>query len=185
MSVRSARFQLKEIIIYLPLKKSWGSFSLLFLLTGIQYCYAQDNGILRLSDAVKTGLSNYQSIKARLNYIKASQAQVQQVKNQYLPDIIGSLQDAFGTVNGQFGAAAPVAGTVASSGPAYNTQSWNAAFGSIYLLNVNWEFISFGRLHAKIDAAVAQVKTDSANFVQEQFITSVRIAGTYLNLLIF
>jgi outer membrane protein TolC len=184
MSVRFARFQLKEVVIYVRLKTSRASFSVLFLLTGIQYCQAQGDGILRLSDAVKNGLVNYQSIKARSNYIKSSQAQVEQVKNQYLPDVIGSLQQAYGTVNGQFGVASPVAGTVSSSGPAYSSQSWNAAFGSVYLLNVNWEFVSFGRLHARIDAAVAQVKTDSANFVQEQFVTSVKIAGTYLNLLI-
>ena len=51
-------------------------------------------------------------------------------------------------------------------------------------MNVNWEFISFGRLQSRIRAAMAQVKTDSADYLQEQFVTSVRIAGTYLNLLI-
>ncbi|GAC1448133.1 MAG: hypothetical protein NVSMB7_09360 [Chitinophagaceae bacterium] len=172
MYVLVSRFQLKA------------AFSFLLLVTGIQYSRAQGDNILRLSDAVKNGIANYQSIKAASNYIKSSQALVQQVKNQYLPDVLGSLQDAFGTVNGQFGAIAPINGTVASSGPVYSSQSWNAAFGSIYLLNVNWEFVSFGRLRSRIDAAIAQVKTDSANFVQEQFVTGVRIAGTYLNLLI-
>src|ERR1700712_4911753 len=154
------------------------------LLTAQQQINGQTAGTLNLSDAVKSGLSNYQSIKARSNYIKSSQAQVQQVKNQYLPDVIGSLQQAYGTVNGQLGVASPIAGTVSSSGPSYSGQAWNAAFGSVYLVNVNWEFFTFGRLRSRIDAAVAQVKTDSANYVQEQFVTSVKIAGTYLNLLI-
>ena len=157
---------------------------ILVLLTTQQQTHAQNSGTLNLSDAVKNGLANYQTIKARANYIKASQAQVQQVKNQYLPDVIGSLQQAYGTVNGQLGVASPIAGTVSSSGPAYSSQAWNAAFGSVYLVNVNWEFISFGRLHSRIEAAVAQVKTDSANYAQEQFVTSVKVAGTYLNLLI-
>ena len=183
MYVRVSHAPLKEVIIYLKRKTGWAVFSLLSWLTVMQ-ANAQGNDMLRLSDAVKNGLANYQTIKARSNYIKSSQAQVQQVKNQYLPDVIGSLQEAFGTVNSQFGPLAPIAGTVASSGPAYSSQSWNAAFGSVYLLNVNWEFVSFGRLRSRIDAAVSQVKTDSANFVQEQFVTSVRIAGTYLNLLI-
>ncbi|MFT3932365.1 MAG: TolC family protein [Chitinophagaceae bacterium] len=153
-------------------------------LTSAQQIFAQGSGVLNLSDAVKTGLNNYQSIKARSNYIKASQALVQQVKNQYLPDVIGSLQQAYGTVNGQFGALAPIAGTVASSGPTYSSQSWNAAFGSVYLVNVNWEFVSFGRLHSRIQAAQSQVGLDSANLLQEQFVQSVKISGTYLNLLI-
>jgi len=154
------------------------------VLTSAQQSLAQSSGLLHLSDAVKIGLNNYQSIKAKSNYIKASQAQVQQVKNQYLPDVIGSIQQAYGTVNGQFGALSPIAGTVSSAGPTSSSQSWNTAFGSVYLVNVNWEFVSFGRLHSRIVYAQSQVGLDSANLVQEQFVQSVKIAGTYLNLLI-
>jgi outer membrane protein TolC len=184
MHVRVSGVQQKEVVSYFQQKTGFAVLLLLWLLTGVQVCQAQGNGVLRLSDAVTNGLAGYQSLKARSHYIQSSQALVQQVKNQYLPDVIGSLQDAFGTVNGQFGAIAPIAGTVASSGPVYTSQSWNAAFGAVYLLNVNWEFVSFGRLRSRIDAAVAQVNTDSANYMQEQFVTAVRIAGGYLNLLI-
>jgi len=157
---------------------------ILFLLTTGQQLAAQ-SGPLLLSDAVKTGLNNYQSIKARSNYIKASAALVENVKNQYLPDVTASLQEAYGTVNGQFGPAAGFGGAgLASAGPSYTKQSWNAAFGAVYLLNANWEFVSFGRLRSRILAAQSQVQLDSANFLQEQFVQSVRIAGTYLNLLI-
>src|SRR4051812_23674193 len=68
-----------------------------------QYGHAQNNPVLRLSEAVKNGLNSYQTIQAKSNYIKSSTALVQHVKNQYLPDVIGSLQEAYGTVNGQFG----------------------------------------------------------------------------------
>jgi len=174
----------KHTAVYKKQKKVLLVCCLLLLLTAAQQLIAQGSGTLNLSDAVKNGLAGYQTIKARSNYIKSSQALVQQAKNQYLPDVIGALQEAYGTVNGQFGPASPIAGTVASSGPGYSSQSWNAAFGSVYLLNVNWEFVSFGRLRSRIDAAVSQVKTDSASYTQEQFVTSVKIAGTYLNLLI-
>jgi len=157
----------------------------ILLLTSGQQLFSQVAGTLNLSDAVKTGLNNYQSIKARSNYIKASAAIVENVKNQYLPDVIASVQEAYGTVNGQFGPATALAGAgISSSGPTYSKQSWNAAFGAVYLLNANWEFISFGRLHSRIEAAQSQVQSDSANLLQEQFVQSVRIAGTYLNLLI-
>ncbi|MEO5594217.1 MAG: TolC family protein [Chitinophagaceae bacterium] len=157
---------------------------ILLSLTSGQQTFAQTNSILNLSDAVKTGLNNYQRIKARSNYIKASDALVKYVKNQYLPDVIASVQEAYGTVNGQFGPAAAFGGGIASAGPAYTKQSWNSAFGAVYLLNANWEFISFGRLHSRIQAAQSQVQLDSANLLQEQFVQSVRVAGTYLNLLI-
>lgn len=145
---------------------------------------AQSSQPLLLSDAIHTGLKNYQSIQAKHNYLEASTALVQNTRNEYLPNVIASVQQDYGTINGQYGplAAAGVAG-VSSSGPISASQNWNASFGSIYLLNTNWEFYTFGRLKSKITLANAQVQRDSADLVQEQFVHSVKIAGAYLNLL--
>ena len=141
--------------------------------------------VLVLSEAVKTGLNNFQGIKAKRNYLSASAALVQNAKNQYLPDVIASVQQTYGTINGQFGPAVALGGAgLSSAGPTNTKQSWNAAFGAVYVLNTNWEFISFGRIKSRIDLAGSQLKLDSANLLQEQFIHSVRIAGSYLNLLI-
>jgi outer membrane protein TolC len=155
------------------------------LMLQINISTAQPNQ-LNLSDAIRTGVNNYQSIEAKRNYMNASSALVQNAKNQYLPDVTASIQQAYGTINSQFGPYSSVAGasTIASSGPPYSSQSWNAAFGSIYLINTNWEFISFGRLHSKIEVANKQWMLDSANLTQEKFVQSVKIAGAYLNLLI-
>ncbi len=141
---------------------------------------------LNLSDAVRTGLNNYQSIQAKRNYVNASAALVQNTKNQYLPDVTASIQQAYGTINGQYGAIGSFGGGsgISSSGPLYTNQNWNSAFGSIYLINTNWEFISFGRLQSKINLANKQLMLDSANLTQEKFVQSVKIAGAYLNLLI-
>jgi len=139
---------------------------------------------LLLSDAINTGLKNYQSIQAKRNYLQASTALVQNTRNEYLPNVIASVQQDYGTINGQYGplAAVGVPG-VSSSGPISPSQNWNAAFGSLYFLNTNWEFFTFGRLKSKISLANAQVQKDSADLVQEQFIHSVKISGAYLNLL--
>jgi outer membrane protein TolC len=157
----------------------------IFLVAQINKSVAQDTSFT-LTQAITTGLNNYQSIKAKRNYVKASTALVQNTKNQYLPDVTASLQQAYGTVNGQFGAISSFGGGagLSSSGPVYTNQNWNAGFGSIYLINTNWEFISFGRLRSKIETANKQVAVDSAILTQEKFIQSVRIAGAYLNLLI-
>ena len=140
---------------------------------------------LLLSEAIQQGLAHYQSIQAKRNYLSASAELVQQTKKEYLPNLIASLQQEYGTVNGQFGPFSPygTAGT-ASSGPVYKTQNWNAAFGSAYILNTNWEVFTFGRLPSKIHLAETQVKKDSADLLQEQFVQSVKIAGAYLNLLV-
>jgi outer membrane protein TolC len=146
---------------------------------------AQEQHPLSLSEAIATGLKNYQNIQAKRNYLNASTALVQNTRNEYLPNVIASVQQDYGTINGQYGPLAAVVGAtgVSSSGPVSASQNWNAAFGSMYLLNTNWEFFSFGRLKSKISLANAQVQKDSADLVQEQFIQSVKISGAYLNLL--
>jgi outer membrane protein TolC len=145
---------------------------------------AQSSQPLLLSDAINSGLKNFQSIKAKRNYLQASAALVQNTRNEYLPNVIASVQQDYGTINGQYGplGAVGIPG-VASSGPVSNSQNWNASFGSLYFVNTNWEFFTFGRLKSKISLANAQVQRDSADLLQEQFIHSVKIASAYLNLL--
>ncbi len=144
---------------------------------------ARGQAPLLLSEAIGRVCRNYQTIKAKRNYLNASSEVVQNTKKEYLPNLIASLQQEYGTVNGQFGPFSPygTSGT-SSSGPAYSSQSWNAAFGSAYILNTNWEVFTFGRLPSKIRFAETQVKKDSADLLQEQFVQSVKIAGAYLNL---
>src|SRR5258706_14019803 len=155
-----------------------------FIATINQALHAQQSPLL-LSDAIKNGLQSYQSIEAKRNFIKSSQAFVKNTKNEYLPNIVASLQQDYGTVNGQFGAFSRYgAAGVASAGPVYSSQNWNAGFGTSYILNTNWEVFTFGKLTSKINLSQAQVKKDSADFLQEEFIQSVKISGAYLNLLI-
>ncbi|MBS1565388.1 MAG: TolC family protein [Bacteroidetes bacterium] len=146
---------------------------------------AQQGQPLLLSQAIHAGLNNYQSIRAKQNYLGASTALVQNAKNEYLPNVLASLQQDYGTINGQYGPSTPYgAPGVASSGPVSSSQNWNAAFGGLYLINTNWEFFTFGRVHARIEQARAQVRKDSADLLQEQFVHSVRISSAYLNLLV-
>jgi outer membrane protein TolC len=146
---------------------------------------AQSAQPLTLSDAINTGLKNYQSIQAKRSYLNASTALVQNTRNEYLPNVIASVQQDFGNINGQYGPLAAVGGVagVSSSGPVSASQNWNSSFGGLYFLNTNWEAYSFGRLRSKINLATAQVQRDSADLMQEQFVQSVKIAGAYLNLL--
>lgn len=158
---------------------------LLILLATLSVTNAQEKPVLFLSKAIQNGLQNYQSIRAKQNYLQSSLALVKNAKNEYLPNILASIQQDFGTVNGQFGPLSGygIAGT-ASSGPTYNSQNWTAAFGGVYVVNTNWEAFSFGRLKSRIDYAASQVNKDSADIAQEQFVESVKISGAYLNLLV-
>ena len=158
---------------------------LIAFIGNFQIAKAQEQKSLLLSQAIQTGLQNYQSIQAKQNYFRSSKELVKNTRSEYLPNVVASLQQDFGTINGQYGpsSAYGVSGTT-SSGPTYSKQSWSAAFGGVYVLNSNWEVFSFGRLKSRIAYAASQVTKDSADLVQEQFIQSVKIAGAYLNLLV-
>lgn len=153
---------------------------LLFLLP-LLHSYGQS---LTLRDAIDTGMANYGLVKAKEKYAQASKETVKQVQRDYLPNLNLSAQQDYGTVNGQNGPMYGFGGLgVASSGLPLPEQNWNAAFGALYLVNVNWDFFTFGRTKQRINAAKADAERQQKDFEQEQFQQKVRIAGAYLNLL--
>lgn len=153
---------------------------LLFLLP-LLHSYGQS---LTLRDAIDTGMANYGLVKAKEKYAQASKETVKQVQRDYLPNLNLSAQQDYGTVNGQNGPLYGFGGLgVASSGLPLAEQNWNAAFGALYLVNVNWDFFTFGKTKQRINAAKADAERQQKDFEQEQFQQKVRIAGAYLNLL--
>jgi outer membrane protein TolC len=140
--------------------------------------------VLSLPDAVETALMNYGTIKAKDNYINASKATVQQNIKEYLPNLNLSVQQDYGTVNGQNGPLYGLGLSVASSGLPLASQNWNSGFGALYLTNVNWDFFAFGRTKEKINTARFAVARDESDLEQEKFQHAVRVAGAYLNLLV-
>jgi outer membrane protein TolC len=140
--------------------------------------------VLTMKDAEQLALSNYASIKAKASQLNASKAYLKETKSEYLPDVSLSAQQDYGTINGQNG---PLFGyhglSVASSGPALPNQNWNAAFGALYLANVNWDFFAFGRAREKVKVQKSIVGLNENDLAQEQFQHQVRVATAYLNLL--
>ena len=140
--------------------------------------------VLNIKDAEQMALANYGTIKSKANQLNAAKANLKETRTEYLPDVSISAQQDYGTANGQNG---PLFGyhglSVASSGPALPKQNWNAAFGSLYLSNVSWDFFSFGKSVEKVKVQRTIVSLNETDLVQEQFQHEVRVASTYLNLL--
>jgi outer membrane protein TolC len=144
----------------------------------------QAQQVLTLKQAVQTALANYGTIKAKEAYANASRASVQQSIKEYLPDLSLSAQQDYGTVNGLNGPLYGYRGlSTAASGPSLTHQNWNAAFGALYLANINWDFFSFGKAKEKIKTAKSALVRDQNDLAQEQFQHEIKVAGTYLNLL--
>ncbi len=139
---------------------------------------------LSLPEAIKAGVANYGTVKAKENYAKASAETVKQTRLDYVPNLVLSGQQSYGTINGQNGPAYGFGGYgVASSGLPLDHQNWNAAFGALYLANINWEFFTFGRYRERINLAKADLARNQADYQQELFQHEIRVAGAYLNLL--
>jgi len=139
---------------------------------------------LSLKQALQTAISNYGTIRAKADYAAASRATIVQAKRDYLPNLNVSAQTDYGTANGQNGPLYGLGGlAVASSGPPLASQNWNAAFGALYLTNVNWDFFAFGRSKEKIHTATAIANRDEKDWQQEIFQQEVKVAAAYLNLL--
>ena len=150
------------------------------------YCMSSvaDAQVLTLKEAIQTALSNYGTIKAKTNYVSASKALVKASNREYLPDLNIAAQQDYGTVNGQVGPLSGFKGFgVASSGPALPTQNWNAAFGALYVANINWDFFAFGRTKERVKVAQSEMFLNTSDLEQEKFQHQVRVAAAYLNLL--
>ena len=140
--------------------------------------------LITLKDALKVGIKNYGTIKAKKQYAEASKISVEQIKRENLPNFNLSAQQAYGTVNGQFGPLYGFNGLgVGSAGPAFAQQNNNTAFGASYLTNINWDFFTFGKAKEKVKVAEAIAVKDGKDLDQELFQHSIKIAATYLNLI--
>ena len=158
-------------------------FCLLLIPISSNAVFAQQN-ILTLKAALQTALANYGTIKAKANYVQASAANLKEAKREYLPNLNASAQNDFGTVNSQYGPSYGFGGYgVSSSGPILTGQNWNAAFGGLYLANINWDFFAFGKAKERTRVAGRQLQLDQSDLSQEQFQHEVRVSTAYLNLI--
>jgi outer membrane protein TolC len=160
------------------------AFSILFIVGFMITTQLRAQTVITMDQALALGLKNYGSIKSKGFQAQSSQYALSQARRDYLPNLVLSAQQVYGTVNGQNGPAYGFGGFgVASSGLPLPEQNWNAAFGALYLANFNWEIFSFGRARGRIEVADATLNVVQSDLVQEQFQHRVRMAAAYLNVL--
>ncbi|MEJ5055920.1 TolC family protein [Sphingobacterium sp. MYb382] len=140
--------------------------------------------VLKLEDALQRAVAHYDKIKAKEAMVAAAAENTNFQKQQYLPDLTLGAQQSFGTVNMLHGPQYGFGGLgVASSSMPLAEQNWNAAFGSLYFANVNWNLFTFGRLKNEVQLAQQGEKTVKADLAQAIFQHQVKVVAAYLNLL--
>jgi outer membrane protein len=143
--------------------------------------YAQ---VLSLPDALHRSVENYDKIKSKQALMQASEQNTLFQRSQYLPDLTVAAQQNFGTINAQNGPLYAHGGlaSAATSMPLME-QNWNAAFGSLYFANVNWNLFTFGRLKQQVNVAKLDEKIALADVKQEVFQHQIKVGAAYFNLL--
>lgn len=148
-------------------------------LSGVSYAQT-----LHLPDALQRSVQNYEKIKAKEALIAASAENIKYQKSQYLPDLTLLAQQSYGTINAQNGPQYSYGGLgVASTSMPLAEQNWNAAFGSLYLANINWNLFTFGRIKNQVKLATADRKIADADLEQEKFQYQVKVGAAYFNLM--
>jgi outer membrane protein TolC len=146
--------------------------------------YSMGQATLTMAEALEAGVNNYGAIRAKSFQLESSRNSSAQARRDYVPNVVLSAQQVYGTVNGQNGPLYGFGGfAAASSGLPLPEQNWNAGFGALYLANVNWEVFSFGRARGRVRVADAAVNTADDDLAQERFQHQVRVAAAYLNAL--
>ncbi|HEV3412851.1 MAG TPA: TolC family protein [Puia sp.] len=142
------------------------------------------DSVLTLAEALRKTEANYPGIKAAQHLVSASAHEWKAARQDGLPDFTAGVEAAYGTIDGMNGLPAGEPGINAiTSGPVTATQNWNAAFGALYLTNVDWNLFSFGLQRAHVAAAKGQYEQDRQGLAQQIFQQQVLVAGAYLSLL--
>ncbi|MCD2423629.1 TolC family protein [Niabella pedocola] len=156
---------------------------LFVLLAGVFSATINAQSPLSLKDAIRIATENYPTIKAKTAYATASAQLVAAARKEQLPNVNLGVQQDYGTINGTNGPLYGFGGlATASSGPAFAAQNWNAAFGALYLTNVNWEFFAFGKYREKVKVAQQVWQRDTKDLAQELFEHKIKVAAAYLTL---
>ena len=139
---------------------------------------------LTLEQTIEQVTQRYPLVKSKEAKLQASIYHTQNQKGNYFPDLTFGAQQSYGTINAQNGPlyAYGGLGSAATSMPLAE-QNWNAAFGSLYFANVNWNLFSFGKTRQGVALAKAQQGVAQQDLAQEIFKQQVKASATYLNLL--
>lgn len=153
----------------------------------VMFCFVSRNSLAQtvtLPDALERSVQNFEKIKAKEAIVNASKENITYQKSRYLPDFTLMAQQSYGTINAQNGPLYSYGGlgSAATSMP-LQEQNWNAAFGSLYLANINWDLFTFGKIKKQVAIAKADENVAQKDLDQVKFQHQVKVGAAYLNLI--
>lgn len=156
------------------------------VLFGLLFISAQTGAQLRsLQQVLEEADSNFPALKAYKADQEAAAYSVRSAKTARLPAVSVQHQYTFSTGNNVDGSFFPNYGTAfAPSGGTAPVNIYQGIFGSLTSVTADWQFFNFGKVKAAVNAAESVADEREAAYVNALFQHRVRVADTYLTLLV-
>jgi outer membrane protein TolC len=137
---------------------------------------------LTLDQAIQYALEHYPTVRAAMEQVQASSADVTVARASYLPRLDALWQTNFATTNNVFGQVLPQAVIPALTGPALPSTSARGVWGSATGALLSWEPFDFGLRGAGVATAEAGVTRARANETLTRLDVQAAAAAAFLNL---
>jgi outer membrane protein len=138
--------------------------------------------VFTIDSAVQYALDHYPSVRAALEQINASTANVRVAQSAYLPRLDTLWQSNRGTANNIFGQVLPQSVIPAMSGPVLPSSSGNSVWGSAAGALFSWEPFDFGLRDATIAQANATLVRARAGDVLTRLDVQVAVVAAFLDI---
>jgi len=143
---------------------------------------AQPPSVFTLDQALQYALDHYPSVRAALEQVNASTANVSVAKSAYLPRLDALWQSNFGTANNIFGQLLPQSVIPAMSGPVLPSASAGSVWGSAAGALFSWEPFDFGLRQATVGGAEAAGARARAGEALTRLEVQTAVGAAYLSI---
>jgi outer membrane protein len=136
---------------------------------------------LTLEQALQYAVDHYPTVRAALEQINASAADVGVAKSAYLPRLDSLWQSNRSTANNIFGQVLPQSVLPSMSGPVLTSASGESVWGSAAGALFSWEPFDFGLRHATVAGAEATVARARAGEALTRLDVQTAVGTAFLN----
>lgn len=156
--------------------------TLWFLLTG-RNVYAQKK-VYSLEDVWSKSQNYYPSLSSKKYQIERQELKKNLVKKEWLPEVNIQSQTSYGSYQGVSGSFFPLPGIYNTSGNNKSLSGQSKSLFNIYSSALlQWNFLQFGRIRAKLNAATAAVQISNEALAQEELRLKSSVTRQYFEVL--
>ncbi len=138
---------------------------------------------LTLDQAMQYAIDHYPTVRAALEQVNASTANVDVARSTYLPRLDSLWQTNRATANNIFGQLLPQSVIPSMSGPVLPSASSDSVWGSAFGALLSWEPFDFGLRHAGVAGAEAAVARARAGETLTRLDVAHAVGAAYLDVL--